>query len=95
MNFIHDTLGILCDEQTREVERKAGELHARLHYGRTNDIMEFGLHEYLMEFLEHMSRLTDEVTRVFLVPTYERPAEASGAALRPAITTLSVADRMR
>ena len=70
MNFIHDTLGILCDEQTREVERKAGELHARLHYGRTNDIMEFGLHEYLMEFLERISELGADVSRAFLVPTY-------------------------
>ena len=70
MNFIHDTLGILCDDQTREVERKAGELHARLHYGRTNDIMEFGLHEYLMEFLERISELGADVSRAFLVPTY-------------------------
>ncbi|HKP66462.1 MAG TPA: alpha-E domain-containing protein, partial [Casimicrobiaceae bacterium] len=71
MNFIHDTLGILCDEQTREVERKAGELHARLHYGRTDDIMEFGLHEYLMEFLERISELGADVSQAFLVPTYK------------------------
>jgi hypothetical protein len=32
--------------------------------------MEFGLHEYLMEFLEHISQLGDEVSRVFLVPSY-------------------------
>jgi uncharacterized alpha-E superfamily protein len=71
MNFIHDTLGILCDEHSREIERQSGELHARLHYGRTDDIMEFGLHEYLMEFLEHMSELTAGVSRTFLVPTYK------------------------
>ena len=41
---------------TRELERAAGELHAQLHYGRTDDIIEFGLHEYLMDFLEHISR---------------------------------------
>ena len=68
MNFIHDTLEILCDNHSRELERQAGELHARLHYGRTDDIMRFGLHEYLMEFLEHISRLGDEVSKVFLVP---------------------------
>jgi uncharacterized alpha-E superfamily protein len=87
MNFIHDTLGLLCDEHSRELERQAGELHARLHYARTDDIMEFGLHEYLMEFLEHISRLGAEINRVFLVPSYHtaipmrvgvRPNIASG-----------------
>ena len=70
MNFIHDTLQLLCDAQSRELERQAGEMHARIHYGRTDDIIDFGLHEYLTEFLEHVSRLGDEVSRVFLVPTY-------------------------
>jgi uncharacterized alpha-E superfamily protein len=77
MNFIHDTLEILCDEQSRELERQAGELHARLHYARTDDIMEFGLHEYLMEFLEHISELGAEVSRAFLVPTYKPPADSA------------------
>ncbi len=39
MNFIYETLEWLCDEHTREIERPAGELHAKLHYGRTEDII--------------------------------------------------------
>lgn len=70
MNFIDDTLKLLCDAHSREAERQAGELHARLHYGRTDEIMRLGLHEYLMDFLEHISRLDGEVSRAFLVPTY-------------------------
>jgi uncharacterized alpha-E superfamily protein len=70
MNLIHDTLEHLCDANSRELERQAGELHARLHYGRTEDIIHTGLHEYLMDFLERISALGDEVNRVFLVPTY-------------------------
>ena len=70
MNFIHETLQLLCDAQTRELERQAGEMHARLHYGRTDDVMAFGLHEYLTEFLEHIFRLGDEVNRAFLAPAY-------------------------
>ena len=70
MNFIHETLERLCDDNSRELERQAGELHARLHYGRTEDVMRTGLHEYLMDFLERISALGDEVNRVFLVPTY-------------------------
>jgi len=69
MNFIFDTLELLCDEHSRELSRQAGELHARLHYARTDEMIEFGLHEYLIDFLERISALGEEVSRVFLVPT--------------------------
>jgi uncharacterized alpha-E superfamily protein len=70
MNFIHETLETLCDDNTREVERASGELHARLHYARTDDIIKFGLHEYLMEFVDRISLLGAEINRAFLAPTY-------------------------
>ena len=70
LNLIHETLEVLCDESSREIERAAGELHARLHYGKTDDIIKLGLHEYLMEFLDRISALGDEINRTFLVPTY-------------------------
>jgi uncharacterized alpha-E superfamily protein len=68
MNLIDDILRELCDERSRELERMSGELHARLHYGRTDDIMRFGLHEYLMDFLARVGALGNEVARRFLVP---------------------------
>ena len=68
MNLIDDILRELCDERSAELERMSGELHARLHYGRTDDIMRFGLHEYLMDFLLRVSALGSEVARRFLVP---------------------------
>lgn len=96
MNFIHDTLGILCDEHSRELERQAGELHARLHYARTDDIMRLGLHEYLMDFLERISLLGDEVNRLFLVPTFEPPDETVAAAHhRPLAAPIRAADALR
>ena len=70
MSFIHETIEVLCDHNTREVERASGELHARLRYGKTDDIIKFGLHEYLMEFLDRISALGVEINRSFLVPTY-------------------------
>ena len=73
MNFIHETLEELCDENSRELERASGELHALLHYGRTDDIIKFGLHEYLMQFLEKISGLGDGINRSFLVPPTEAP----------------------
>jgi len=71
MNFIHETLEHLCDEHSREIERAAGELHAKVHYGRTDDIIRFGLHEYLMDFLERISELGDEISQTFLVPEWD------------------------
>jgi uncharacterized alpha-E superfamily protein len=68
MNFIYETLERLCDEHTHEIERAAGELHAKLHFGRADDIIRLGLHEYLMDFLERISGLGDEISRHFLVP---------------------------
>jgi uncharacterized alpha-E superfamily protein len=68
MNFIHETLEELCDENTRELERASGELHALLHYGRTDDIIKTGLHEYLIHFLERISVLGEGINRSFLVP---------------------------
>ncbi len=69
IHFIHDTLEVLCDENSREIERASGELYARLHYGKTDDIIKFGLHEYLIEFLDRISALGGEINRYFLVPT--------------------------
>jgi uncharacterized alpha-E superfamily protein len=70
MNFIHETLERLCDESSREIERASGELHAKLHYGKTDDIIRLGLHEYLMDFLARISALGNDISRHFLVPTY-------------------------
>ena len=35
-----------------ECRRLAGELHARLHYGRMDEIFQEGLHEFLTDFIE-------------------------------------------
>ena len=70
MNLIDDTLGHLCEARNDELARRAGELHARLHYGRTDEIIRQGLHEYLMDFLERVSDLGDEISRRFLAPVH-------------------------
>jgi uncharacterized alpha-E superfamily protein len=70
LNFIDDTLELLCDDHSRELRRQAGELHARLHYGKTEEIIRYGLHEYLMDFLDRVSALGGEISRRFLVPAY-------------------------
>ena len=68
MNLIFETLEHICDEDRGEPCRLAGELHARLHYGRTDDIIRFGLHEYLVDFLQRTATLGEQISRAFLVP---------------------------
>ena len=73
MNDIYDILRNLSDDKQLEAERLAGELHARLHYGRTQQIFDVGLHEYLMDFLDGISNVAGEINREFLVPVYPLP----------------------
>ena len=40
------------------------------HFGKADDIIRLGLHEYLMDFLERISLLGDDISRHFLVPAY-------------------------
>ena len=76
MNDIYDILRNLSDDSQLEAERLAGELHARLHYGRTQQIFDVGLHEYLMDFLEGISNVAGEINREFLVPVSAHPEAA-------------------
>ncbi len=68
MNEIYEILGHLRKHDSMEPERLAGELHAQLHYGRVEQVMATGLHEYLMEFLKKLHLLNDELNRHFLAP---------------------------
>jgi uncharacterized alpha-E superfamily protein len=70
MNDIYDILRGLSDDTQLEAERLAGELHAKLHYGRIQQIFDVGLHEYLMGFLDGIGNLASEIDKEFLVPVY-------------------------
>jgi len=67
MNEIHAILSELRKSHC-EAQRLAGELHAQLHYGRTEHVMSDGLHEYLMTFLEKIGVLGHEINKEFLSP---------------------------
>ena len=43
-------------------------MHARLTSGRTDDIIRFGLHEYLMDFIQRVVPLGDEISRTSWSP---------------------------
>src|SRR5947199_1037905 len=71
LDLIYEALEALCDDNTRNVERIAGELQARLHYGSTDQLIRFRLHEYLLEFLDRISVVAGEINKTFLFPAYE------------------------
>jgi uncharacterized alpha-E superfamily protein len=49
-----------------ECHRIAGELHARLRFGRIQDIFQSGLHEFLTEFIERAVVLGGEISAFYL-----------------------------
>jgi len=73
MNEIYEILRLICAGAKLEPERLAGEIHAQIHYGQTARIFDFGLHEWLMTFLEQLQTLNAEINQHFLVPVYNPP----------------------
>ena len=49
-----------------ECHRIAGETHARLRYGRIQDIFQSGLHEFLTDFIDRSMLLGDEISKLYL-----------------------------
>lgn len=52
-----------------EAERLAGQMHAKLHYGRMLDIVKDGVHHFLDEFILANRKLGEEIQRNFLSAT--------------------------
>jgi uncharacterized alpha-E superfamily protein len=52
-----------------ECTRLAGEMHARLRYGRPQDITRRGLHRYLTDVITRNDQLSHEIARTFLFET--------------------------
>ena len=71
MNSVIKNLELVANRQSGETTRQAGLLHAQLHYGRIEDILEQGLHEWLTDFMDRIYMLGDGISRDFLVPMTE------------------------
>lgn len=49
-----------------ECHRLAGELHARLRFGRIDNIFQMGLHEFLTEYIDRNIELGEEISAFYL-----------------------------
>ena len=60
----------LSQSRNNEAFRLAGEIHAKLHYGKIKDIFQYGLHEFLSDFIQSNDLLAQEIHKHFLSATY-------------------------
>jgi uncharacterized alpha-E superfamily protein len=69
---VYGNLKSVANEQSAETERRAGEMHAMLHFARMEEITAGGLPQFLKQFLAKLQDLGSRIASDFLVP----PAEA-------------------
>jgi uncharacterized alpha-E superfamily protein len=69
---VYHNLTSVANEQSAETERRAGEMHAMLHFTRMEEITATGLPRFLERFLLRLRDLGDRIASDFLLP----PAEA-------------------
>jgi uncharacterized alpha-E superfamily protein len=69
---VYSNLKSVSNEQSAETERRAGEMHAMLHFTRMEEITASGMPHFLESFLNKLRDLGDRIASDFLVP----PAEA-------------------
>lgn len=68
INDVVATLRQVRNDASADTERLAGKLHAELMFGKIDEILAGGLHDYLTRFLERVFELGNRVSRDFLVP---------------------------
>jgi uncharacterized alpha-E superfamily protein len=69
---VYANLKSVSNAQSAETERRAGEMHALLHFTRMEEILSVGLPRFLEQFLSRLQDLGLRIASDFLVP----PAEA-------------------
>jgi uncharacterized alpha-E superfamily protein len=74
MQEVLTTLQRVQNNQSAETLRRAGEMHAGLQYGLVDQVLEFGLHEYLTNFLNAINELGGHIHRSFFAPRVAQEA---------------------
>jgi uncharacterized alpha-E superfamily protein len=69
---VYHNLKAVSNEHSAETERRAGEMHAMLHFTRMEEITASGMPNFLEQFLGRVRDLGDRIASDFLLP----PAEA-------------------
>jgi uncharacterized alpha-E superfamily protein len=64
---VYSNVKSVGNEQSKETERRAGEIHARLHFGRMEDLTAQGIPNFLADFLNRLGDLGHRISSDFLV----------------------------
>ncbi|MBL8447957.1 MAG: alpha-E domain-containing protein [Zoogloeaceae bacterium] len=68
MQEVYNNLQKVANNRSAETERRAGEMDASLRFGRVDDIMRGGLHNYLVKVLARVQDISNRIANDFLVP---------------------------
>jgi uncharacterized alpha-E superfamily protein len=68
MQEVYSNLRRVANSRSAETERRAGEMDASLRFGRVDDIMRGGLHNYLVKVLARIQDISNRIANDFLVP---------------------------
>jgi len=68
MAEVYNNLQKVANSRSAETERRAGEMDASLRFGRIDDIMRGGLHNYLVKVLARVQDISNRIANDFLVP---------------------------
>ena len=68
---VYQNLQSVANAQSKETERRAGEMHAMLHFTRMEEIKASGLPHFLELFLARLSDLGARIASDFLLPPVE------------------------
>ena len=71
MNGVIKILDLVANGHSGETARQAGLLHAQLHYGRLEDILQQSLHDWLTDFMDRIYMIGNGISKDFLVPMAE------------------------
>lgn len=63
-------LGLVRNQRSEETERRAGELHAQLRFGRIDALMASGLRDFLDGFVESLRDIDQRLAADFLVASH-------------------------
>jgi uncharacterized alpha-E superfamily protein len=68
---VYGNLKSIANQQSAETVRRAGEMHASLHFARMEEILNLGMPRFLAQFLAKLNDLSIRIASDFLVPPGE------------------------
>lgn len=68
LNDVLNLLALIGGPRGAEAQRKAGELHALLHYGTIKSVFAEGLHEFITDFIARNTAVGNEIQAAYLLP---------------------------